>query len=82
MRYTTRVLKTALPLYQGPITAKQKSRNSLSDHNPAEKEYYARRITELEHELQALNFLDHPLRIVEVCNQIMVLRKEITLFEN
>ncbi|HTE24498.1 hypothetical protein [Flavitalea sp.] len=82
MRYTTRALKTALPLYQGPITAKQKSRKSLSDCNPDEKEYYARRITELELELQALNILDHPLRIAEICNQIRILRKVISRFEN
>ena len=82
MRYTTRVLKAALPLYQGPVSAKQKLRKSLSDRNPGEKEYYARRITELELELQALNFLDHPLRIVEICNQIRVLRREISRFEN
>ena len=82
MRYTTRVLKTALPLYQGPVTAKQKSRKSLSDRNPGEKEYYARRIAELEVELQALNFLEHPLKIVDICNQIRKLRKEIFRLEN
>ena len=82
MRYTTRTLKTALPLYQGPLTPKQKSRKCVSDGNPYEKEYYARRITELELELQALNILDHPLRIAEICNQISILRKEISRLEN
>ncbi|RYY16965.1 MAG: hypothetical protein EOO04_26110 [Chitinophagaceae bacterium] len=82
MRYTARTLKTALPLYRGPVSPKQKSRKSLSDHNPDEKEFYARRITELEQELQELNILDHSLRIIEICNQIRKLRSEISRFEN
>jgi hypothetical protein len=82
MRYTTHALKSALPLYQGPVSAKLKSRKSLSDPDPDDKELYARRITELELELQSLNILDHPLRIVEICNQIRILRKEISRFQN
>jgi hypothetical protein len=82
MRYTTRTLKSALPLYQGPVSAKLKSHKNLSDPDPYNKEFYSRRITELELELQSLNILDHALRIVEICNQIKNLRKEISRFEN
>jgi hypothetical protein len=82
MRYSTRTLKSVLPLYHGPVSAKPKSLKSLSDPDPDQKELYVRRISELELELQGLNILDHPLRIVEICNQIRILRKEISRFEN
>lgn len=34
-------------------------------------------IADLHQELEKLNILDHPQRIIEICNQIRVLRNEI-----
>ena len=82
MRYTTSVLKKAIPLYQDIIQVKKQLGRTLSDSPEEIYEYYTRRIHELQQELQKLNFLEHPLRIVEVCNQIQVLKNEILKIKN
>jgi hypothetical protein len=82
MRYTTQRLKSALPLYPGPHTLKHRAHKNPADDGIDEKDFYAKRITELQVELETLNILDHPLRIVEICNQIRKLRKEISRSDN
>jgi hypothetical protein len=78
MSYTTQRLKTALPLYPGPITVKQRVRKSALNIGFDDKDLYARRISELRLELETLNILDHPLRIIEICSQIRKLEQEIS----
>ena len=82
MRYNTSALKKAIPLYPGVLPVKKQFRSILSDSREEVYEYYTRRIHELQQELQKLNFLEHPLRIVEICNQIQVLKNEIAKLKN
>ncbi|HTF30514.1 MAG TPA: hypothetical protein VK625_16790 [Flavitalea sp.] len=81
MRYTTSALKKAIPLYQDKFQVKKKSGKVLSDSREEKHEYYTRRIHELQQELQKLNFLEHPLRIIEICKQIQTLRNEISKYK-
>ena len=82
MKYTTSALKKAIPLYPGVLPVKKKFSRILSDSREEVNEYYTRRIHELQQELQKLNFLDHPLRIVEICNQIQILKNKIAKLKN
>jgi len=82
MRYTTNALKKAIPLYPGVLPVKKQFSSILSDSREEVQEYYTLRIHELQQELQKLNFLEHPLRIVEICNQIQVLKNEIAKLKN
>ena len=77
MRYSTNKLKPSIPLYQGH-SAKHRSAGNPSESHPEDKDFYARRISELELELQTLNVLEHPLRIIEICNQIRRLKTQIS----
>jgi len=82
MSYTNRSLKSAVPIYSTPVYIKQHGRKRLSDPEPDDMAHYTKRISELELELQNLNILDHSLRIIEICNQIRILRREISRDNN
>jgi hypothetical protein len=79
MRYSTRILKPAIPVLNHPLPARRRSNWSYTDLalNPDDKELYNERIRELEQELEQLNILDHALRIIEICGQIKILRREL-----
>ena len=82
MSYTTQRLKTALPLFPGQYKIKHRALKKAGDGSVDDKELYTRKIAELELELETLNILDHPLRIIEICSQIGKLRKEISRLED
>jgi hypothetical protein len=79
MLYSTKIPKLTTPLVHHRQPARRGPRN-FTDlvKSPEDNDMYKLRIIELEQELQKLNILDDALRIIEICNQIRILKKEIT----
>lgn len=82
MTYTTQRIKSALPLYPGQYKVKHRALRNTGGGTSEDNDLYTRKIAELRLELEMLNILDHPLRIIEICNQIRKLQKLISGSDN